>query len=95
MAKKADASRAGKLILSLAGLSRVVEMAWEGRTPFVVIELLNQLSEPQLMVLMRKAMAPSSFRMWRQRASGQRKKHARRRNPSISRANVRGQYERP
>ena len=56
-------------------ISRIIEMAWEDRTPFEVIEATFGLSEAQVIALMRTNMKPSSFRMWRKRVSGRKTKH--------------------
>jgi uncharacterized protein (TIGR03643 family) len=56
-------------------IDRVIEMAWEDRTPFEAIALQFGLSEKQVIALMRREMQPSSFRMWRQRVSGRTTKH--------------------
>ena len=57
-------------------LDRVIEMAWEDRTPFEAIEFQFGLSEPQVIALMRQSMKPSSFKLWRKRVSGRKTKHA-------------------
>ncbi|MEO0854132.1 MAG: TIGR03643 family protein [Cyanobacteria bacterium J06648_11] len=56
-------------------IDRVIEMAWEDRTPFEAIAEQYELSESQTIALMRREMKPSSFRMWRQRVSGRKTKH--------------------
>lgn len=56
-------------------IDRILEMAWEDRTPFEAIELQFGLTEPQVIALMRREMQPSSFRMWRHRVSGRKTKH--------------------
>ena len=63
-------------IWSEAELSRIVEMAWEDRTPFEAIEIQFGLNESAVVDLMRAQMKPSSFRMWRKRMSGRITKHA-------------------
>lgn len=65
--------------------SRVIEMAWEDRTPFEAIDKLFGLSEQQVIELMRKELKPSSFRLWRKRVSGRKTKHLKLRNPEIDR----------
>lgn len=60
-------------------INRILEMAWEDRTPFEAIELQFGLSEPQVIALMRREMKSSSFRMWRKRVSGRTTKHAHKR----------------
>jgi uncharacterized protein (TIGR03643 family) len=57
-------------------ISRIVEMAWEDRTAFEAIEAQFGLNESAVIVLMRKHMKPSSFRMWRKRMAGRLTKHA-------------------
>lgn len=61
-------------------IDRIIEMAWEDRTPFEAIELQFGLTEPQVIALMRREMQASSFRMWRERVSGRRTKHAEKRD---------------
>ncbi|NBQ30249.1 MAG: TIGR03643 family protein, partial [Burkholderiaceae bacterium] len=48
-------------------LSRIVEMAWEDRTPFEAIEAQFKLSETQVKALMRKSLKRSSYELWRKR----------------------------
>ena len=59
-----------------ADISRVIEMAWEDRTPFEAIELQFGLNESAVVALMRAHMKASSFRMWRKRMKGRVTKHA-------------------
>ncbi len=61
--------------LAESDVSRIVEMAWEDRTPFEVIEAQYGLTEPDVIALMRKSMKPRSFQMWRKRVSERRTKH--------------------
>ena len=63
-------------IFSDADLSRIVEMAWEDRTPFEAIEAQFGVNESAVIALMRAHMKASSFRMWRKRMSGRTTKHA-------------------
>jgi uncharacterized protein (TIGR03643 family) len=65
--------------LTTADISRVIEMAWEDRTPFEAIAIRYGLQEKQVIGLMRREMKRSSFRMWRKRVSGRRTKHVARR----------------
>lgn len=80
--------------LSDADRSRVIEMAWEDRTPFEAIDTLYGLSEAQVIAFMRQELKPSSFRLWRQRVSGRVTKHLQRRDPKVSRAYCPTQYKR-
>ena len=57
-------------------LDRIIEMAWEDRTPFEAIEFQFGLSEPQVIGVMRQQLKASSFKLWRIRVSGRKTKHA-------------------
>ena len=61
--------------LDVREIDRVVEMAWEDRTPFAAIETQFGLKEKDVIALMRKEMKPSSFKMWRKRVTGRKTKH--------------------
>lgn len=61
--------------LTQEDIDRVVEMAWEDRTPFEAIEFQFGLSESETIALMRSEMKASSFKMWRKRVSGRKSKH--------------------
>lgn len=61
-------------------IDRIVEMAWEDRTPFEAITLQFGLQEPQVIELMRQQMQDSSFKMWRKRVSGRKTKHLKQRD---------------
>ena len=61
--------------LDSATIDRVIEMAWEDRTPFAAIETQFGLSEKQVIALMRREMKQSSFKMWRERVTGRKTKH--------------------
>jgi uncharacterized protein (TIGR03643 family) len=56
-------------------IDRVIEMAWEDRTPFEAIEFQFGLSEQDVINLMRREIKSSSFRMWRKRVQGRSTKH--------------------
>nr|WP_114411209.1 TIGR03643 family protein [Marinomonas foliarum] len=73
--------------------SRIIEMAWEDRTPFEAIQLLYGLSEPGVILLMRSNLKSKAFRNWRARVSGRTSKHLAFRNPEISRGYCKTQYK--
>jgi uncharacterized protein (TIGR03643 family) len=75
-------------------LSRIIEMAWEDRTPFEAIEKLYGLNEAAVIKLMRRQLKSSSFRLWRARVHGRTSKHLQLRHPDISRAYCPSQYKR-
>jgi len=56
-------------------IDRVIEMAWEDRTPFEAIKMQFGLAEKDVIVLMRKEMKESSFKMWRARVTNRETKH--------------------
>jgi uncharacterized protein (TIGR03643 family) len=62
--------------LTVSEIDRIVEMAWEDRTPFDAIEKQFGLSHKETIKLMRKEMKESSFKMWRKRMSGRKTKHS-------------------
>jgi uncharacterized protein (TIGR03643 family) len=61
--------------LTIEQIDRIIEMAWEDRTPFEAITYQFKLSEQEVISLMRNQMKPSSFRMWRKRVQGRATKH--------------------
>lgn len=65
---------------------RIIEMAWEDRTPFEAIKAQFAFSEADVINLMRRELKRSSFNLWRKRVnSGISQKHAQKRNPEINR----------
>jgi uncharacterized protein (TIGR03643 family) len=56
-------------------IDRVIEMAWEDRTPFDAIQQQFMLTEKEVIELMRKEMKLSSFKLWRKRVQGRSTKH--------------------
>ena len=66
-------------------IDRIIEMAWEDRTPFDAILLQFGLKEAQVIALMRKEMKPSSWRMWRARVQGRATKHIAKRGFEVGR----------
>ncbi len=66
-------------------VDRIVEMAWEDRTPFDAIEAQFGVAEGEVIALMRQQMKASSFKMWRARVQGRATKHAHKRVAGIDR----------
>ncbi len=67
-------------------LNRIIEMAWEDRTPFEAILMQFEVPEKEVIQLMRTELKRSSFNLWRKRVnSGVSQKHAKKRNPEIDR----------
>ena len=66
-------------------LNRIIEMAWEDRTPFDVIYKEFDITQNDLERLMRNNLKPSSFKLWRRRVSGRKTKHVAKRSNQIDR----------
>jgi uncharacterized protein (TIGR03643 family) len=56
--------------------NRIIQMAWEDRTPFEAIEFQFGLKEKDVIEFMRNNSLPSSFKMWRKRMKSRKTKHA-------------------
>tara|TARA_B100000925_G_scaffold200743_1_gene152112 strand:- start:78 stop:314 length:237 start_codon:yes stop_codon:yes gene_type:complete len=63
------------LELTNQDIDRIIEMAWEDRTPFEAIEFQFGLKENDVRKIMRTHMKESSFKMWRKRVKGRKTKH--------------------
>ena len=67
-------------------IDRIIEMAWEDRTPFEAILFQFGLPESGAIQVMRTNLKVSSFKRWRKRVnSGVSRKHLKKRNPEINR----------
>lgn len=67
-------------------IDRIIEMAWEDRTPFEAIHFQFGLTEAEVIKLMRNELKRSSWKRWRKRVnSGVSQKHLKNRNPEINR----------
>ena len=85
---------ADHLTFNVEDTSRIIEMAWEDRTPFEAIALQFGLNESAVVAFMRQQLKPSSFRMWRKRMAGRVTKHLALRPPDVVRAYCPTQYKR-
>ena len=91
--KAKPANAAAINALDAVQLSRVIEMAWEDRTPFEAIEHSYGLNETAVIKLMRQELKPSSFRLWRQRVTSRATKHLAKRPFDVGRAYCKTQYK--
>lgn len=73
------------ILLSEKDKDRIIEMAWEDRTPFEAIEFQFGLSEKEVIEFMCQNSKASSFRMWRKRMNGRNTKHQQLREKGINR----------
>ena len=72
--------------LTIKDIDRIIEMAWEDRTPFEAITFQFGISESEVIGVMRTELKRSSFNLWRKRVnSGISQKHLKKRNPEIER----------
>ena len=74
-------------------ISRIIEMAWEDRTPFEAIQREYGLNESAVIQLMRQNLKLGSFKLWRERVTGRKTKHLQLREPTIYRAYSSRQYK--
>jgi len=61
--------------ISESDISRIIEMAWEDRTPFDAIEAQFNLTHDEVVEVMRKNLKRTSFKVWRERVRGKKTKH--------------------
>ncbi len=71
--------------LDLIQIDRIIEMAWEDRTPFEAINFQFGLNEKEVITLMRREMKSKSFAMWRKRVQGRKTKHLKLRDNTVNR----------
>lgn len=74
-------------------INRVIEMAWEDRTPFEAIQQNYALTESQVIALMRRELKSKSFKVWRERVSGRKTKHLALRSKEVGRGYCPTQYK--
>lgn len=80
-------------LLNTEDISRIIEMAWEDRTPFEAIETLYNINEAQLIRLMRSSISLRSFKRWRERVTARKTKHLKLRPKCTIRAYCPTQYK--
>ena len=62
--------------LDSSEIDRIIEMAWEDRTPFEAIDFQFNLKEKDVIKLMRSELRKSSYKVWRKRVNGRKFKHS-------------------
>ena len=73
------------MILENEDINRIIEMAWEDRTPFDAIKFQFGLLEAEVKALMKKELKFSSYKLWRERVENCKTKHAKKRVDGIDR----------
>ena len=66
-------------------INRIIEMAWEDRTPFEAIEVQFGLKEAEVIQLMKKQMRLNNWKKWRARVQGRKTKHRKLRGEEVGR----------
>lgn len=66
-------------------LDRIVEMAWEDRTPFDTIEFQFGVTEQEVIRIMKDQMKLKNWKKWRARVSGRTTKHRALRSEGVNR----------
>ena len=79
--------------LSGEDISRIIEMAWEDRTPYEAIQCQFGLNEQAVIGLMRSQLKKRSFQLWRSRVTGRATKHISKRPTSVLRGYCPTQYK--
>lgn len=82
-----------KYQLQASDIDRIVEMAWEDRTPFDAIKTQFGLQESEVIELMKYEMHLNNWKKWRARVQGRSTKHAAKRDPEILRFKSRQQRQ--
>ena len=62
--------------LTVIEIDRIIEMAWEDRTPFDALKFQFNISEQETIKLMRSELKQRSFKLWRKRVQGRKTKHS-------------------
>ena len=66
-------------------MDRIIEMAWEDRTPYEAIKFQFDLNEADVKVLMKNQLKFSSYKLWRKRVENCKTKHLAKRVVGIDR----------
>lgn len=79
--------------MNSADASRIIEMAWEDRTPFEAIQHLYGLTEAEVIKFMRLNLKSTSFKLWRSRVTGRPTKHLALRSSKVGRSYCPTQFD--
>ncbi len=64
-----------KEAFNIVDTERIIEMAWEDRTPFEAIAFQFNINQDQVIEIMRSNLKSASFKRWRKRTKGRVTKH--------------------
>lgn len=71
--------------MTVMDVNRIIEMAWEDRTPFEAIKFQFGLNESDVKAFMKKQLKTGAYIAWRKRVENCATKHAKLRNNNINR----------
>ncbi len=71
--------------LTAQDIDRIIQMAWEDRTPFDAIKAQFDVAESEVIKVMRSHLKRGSFEVWRERVTGRKTKHGARRPAEATR----------
>ncbi len=72
-------------MLSAIDIDRIIQMAWEDRTPFEAIKYQFNITEKEVIRLMKKEMTEKNWKKWRARVQGRKTKHLHLRDGGVNR----------
>ena len=72
-------------MLSSIDIDRIIQMAWEDRTPFEAIKYQFNITEKEVIRLMKKEMTEKNWKKWRARVQGRKTKHLHLRGEDVNR----------
>jgi uncharacterized protein (TIGR03643 family) len=72
-------------MLSEEEIDRIIQMAWEDRTPFEAIKVQFGLREDEVVELMRLNLTKQNWKRWRERVNGRKTKFAKLRTNEVER----------
>lgn len=81
------------MVFNAESTSRIIEMAWEDRTPFEAIKIQFGLNESDVIRFMRSNLKLASFKLWRARMAGRTTKHNKLRSVGVTRGYCPTQYK--
>tara|TARA_Y200000002_G_C22561783_1_gene612797 strand:+ start:723 stop:1031 length:309 start_codon:yes stop_codon:yes gene_type:complete len=74
-----------EVLLSSIEIDRIIQMAWEDRTPFEAIKYQFNITEKEVIRLMKKEMTEKNWKKWRERVQGRKTKHLKLRERGMNR----------
>lgn len=79
--------------LTEVDIDRIINMAWEDRTPFEAIQFQFGLGEQEVIQLMKDQVTLKNWKKWRARVQGRKTKHRKLREAGVLRFKSKAQKE--